>query len=833
MTLHPLFASLIQDSRYALRLLRRQPGYAALAILTMALGIGATTTLFSVAYGVLLKPLPWPGADRIARVTEARGGKQGRIRGTVTNGTYLAWQDQPATIEALGGYSIVPGSATLRAAGRQEPVRVQFGRLTPSMFDVLKASPVRGRAFEPADAAIGSGAYPDARVIILSYGLWQEWFAGRDDAIGSAAHVDDRPVTIVGVMPRGFAFPDRDTRAWLPMPIGSVVGENNVRRMMIFGALARVRPDHTFAQAAAEATGRARSAPDPGMAAVSLFGSSEPPEVALTSAAAAMTADVRPGITLLLAAVALLLATAVANVGGLQLARATTRRRELAIRAAIGAGSGRLARQLVVESTLLAAAGGGAGLLLTAALHRVLPSLLPADFPRLESVSIDATVFAFVCALTIAVGVACGLLPAFQVRRAALTASLSEANSDTSSGGGRLRAVRLRAIVMATQVAAACVLLVGAALLARSFVAMMRADRGYDPINVLTARVDLGAAYDGPRRAAFADAVSARLRGVAGVSHAAAGNALPFVTSGGTLGFSLPSPSRPDIKQDVQALTRYVAPEYFATLRLRLVEGRTLTDRDTPASRPVAVVNRTFARRYLGTPLIGTRLPIYFGDNRRDCDVVGVVEDMRQSGVTDPDVAEVFMSYRQMPARLVNGPLFVVARTAGDPTPLAPMLREAIQEQDPTVALDTIATMEERVMSSLAKPRLYALLLGAFGTFAVFIAGVGLFGVLAYSVAQRQREIGVRTALGARTRDIVILVLWQAAGVAVAGLSAGLTASFALSGLLSTFLYGVAPRDAVSFAAVAAVLMLVTAVACVVPARRAARVDPLTVLKSS
>jgi predicted permease len=546
-----------------------------------------------------------------------------------------------------------------------------------------------------------------------------------------------------------------------------------------------------------------------------------------------MTADVRPGITLLLAAVALLLATAVANVGGLQLARATTRRREMAVRAAIGAGSGRLARQLVVESTLLAAAGGVAGLLLAAALHRALPSLLPADFPRLDAVAIDPAVLAFACAVTFASGVACGLLPALQVRGADLTAALTEEGGGSTSAGLRSRAGRLRAIVMAGQLAAACVLLVGAALLARSFVALMRADRGYDPVNLLTARIDLGAAYDGARRAAFADAVSARMRGVAGVSDAAAGNALPFVTSGGTLGFSLPSPSRPDVKQDVQALTRYVAPEYFATPRLRLLEGRTLADGDTPSSRPVAVVNRSFARRYLDPSPIGARLPIYFGEGRRECDVVGVVDDMRQASVTDPEVPEIFMSYRQMPARLVTSPLFFVVRTAGDPAPIAPMLRAALLEQDAAVAVDTIVTMEERVMTSLAKPRLYAVLVGAFGGFALFIAGVGLFGVLAYSVAQRRREIAVRTALGAQTRDIVGLVLKQAAAVAAAGVTAGLAASFALSGLLSAFLYGVAPHDAVSFATVAALLVLVTAAACIVPARRAARVDPFKTLRSS
>jgi len=308
-------SSIVQDVRYARRLLRRQPGYAAVAILTMALGIGATTTLFSVAYGVLLKPLPWPDAERVVRVTETRKGQPGRIRGTITNGSYLAWSEQPSTIDALGGYSVVSSSMTAHAAASGEPVRVVVGRLTPSMFQVLKVSPLRGRLFVPDDARIGDGAYPNPRVVILSYGLWQEWYGGRDDAIGGALQVDDLPVTIVGVMPRDFAFPDRDTRAWLPMPIGAVLGDRGVRRIMIFGALARLKPGFTVEQAATEGTARARTAPDPGLAAVSMFGSAAPPEIGVTSAIEAMTADVKPAITLLLVAVGLLLATATANVG--------------------------------------------------------------------------------------------------------------------------------------------------------------------------------------------------------------------------------------------------------------------------------------------------------------------------------------------------------------------------------------------------------------------------------------------------------------------------------------------------------------------------------------
>lgn len=826
------FAGLPQDLYYSARVLRRQPGFAAVAVLTTALGIGATTTLFSVAYGVLLKPLPWPDADRIVRVTETRNGQAARIRGTVTNAAYLAWSERPETIEALAGYSVTASTMTVRVGGSHEPVRVPVGRVTPSMFEVLRASPLRGRAFVPDDARIGGGAYPDPQVVLLSYGLWQDAFGGHDDVIGTTVHVDQVPVTIVGVMPPDFLFPDRDTRAWLPMPVGSVLANNGVRRIMIFGALARVAPGVSFEQAAAEGTQRARTAPDPGLAAVSMFGSAAPPVVSVTSAAEAMTADVKPAITLLMIAAALLLATSAANVAGLQLARSTTRRREMAVRTAIGAGAGRLAWQLLVESAIIGAAGCGAGLVLAAALHQLLPALLPSDFPRIGDIAMHPAVVAFAIAVSSVSTIACGLLPALHGRRVDLVEALGD-NGTSTAQGWRSRAGRLRTLVMAAQVAVACVLLVGAALLTRSFVALLTADRGYDPVNLLTARVDLGAAYDGARRAALADTLIERLQAIPGIADVTAGNALPLASMGGTMGFAMPSPADPAITQDVQTITRIVSPTYFRTLRLRMIEGRPLSDHDTLASRPVVVVNRTFAQRFLGHSPIGARLPLSFGEGRPDCDVVGIVEDMRQSAVSEPPAAEVFMSYRQMPERLLYGPLFVVVRTDGDPVAHAATLRAAVREQDPQAGLDSLMTMEERVLTNLARPRLYAVLLGVFGIFALVIAGVGLFGVLSYAVAQRAREIGVRTALGAQTRDIVSLVLSQAAVVAAAGVIAGSALALGASRFLAAFLYGVAPDDTASFAIAAVALAATVVIACVVPARRAARVDAVQVLKAS
>jgi len=824
----------MNDLRYACRLLRRDLGYAAVAILTMAVGIGATTTLFSVAYGVLLKPLPWAGGDRLVRLTESRKGQQARLPGTISNGAYLAWRDQASTVEAIGGYGLGGNAMTVVANGG-EPARLQVIRLTASMFDVLHIRPLRGRAFTADDERYASGPYPMASVAIISYGLWQEWFGGGDDAIGSVVRIDEQPVTIVGIMPRDFAFPDRETRAWLPMPVGGVLGANGVRRIQIFGAMARLKPGVTVQQAAAEATARARTAPDPGFAAVAMFGSDAPSDVTVTSAIDAMTADVRPAIILLLAAVGLLLATATANVAGLQLARATTRRRELAVRAALGATRGQLVRQLVAESAMIGAAGAVAGVTLAAVTQRLLPALLPADFPRATDIAVNLPVMLFAVILAIVASGACGLMPAAETGRLDLTHALAAESRASAAGAGRSRGARLRAAVMTAQVALACLLLVGAALLTRSFVALMHADRGYDATNVLTARLDLPQqTSEGPRHLALSEAVIARMRAEPGVATAAAADALPFLSLGSALGTEMPSPVNPAVKQQVRANLRMVGPEYLTALRLRLLQGRLLSDAEGPSTKPVVVVSRSFARQYLGPEPLGKLVPLRSGRIRAsaEAEVVGVVDDVRQTSVTEPAGADLFIAYRQFPDWWTRGSIIFVVRTTDDPLAHVQALRTAVREQDPTVALDSIMTMEERVGNSLAKPRLYAVLLVAFAIAALAIAAVGLFGLLSYVVAQRSREIGIRTALGAQVSHVVALVLTQGIAISISGIAAGLCAAYVLTRYLSSLLYGVDRADVGSYITVAFAVGLVATIASIVPAWRAARIDPVVALRA-
>jgi len=819
-------AGILAETRYGLRLLRREPGFTAAAVLTMALGIGATTTLFSVAYGVLLKPLPWPAADRLVRITEMRGGQIGRVRGTVMNGSYLAWADHPTTIDGMAGWMRRVVTMTVDGGA---PQRVPATPITPSAFPMLEARPLLGRVF-----AEGEGARGAPGVALLSYGLWREQFGGREDVVGRQLQLDDQPYTIVGVMPRDFVFPDRESRLWIAWPVPGVAGPQGVQTGVIFSALARLRRGVSPAQASAEATARARSGADASLVALALFAAKGPIDIVATPAREALVADVKPAIVVLLAAVALLLATATANVASLQLARAAARRQELAIRAAIGAGAARLTRQLLVENAMLGLAGGAAGLGLSAGLHRLLPVVLPPDFPRLDDVAMDWRALLFAAAVSLGAGIVCGLMPALGARRVDLVASLGDGGSQ-SRGSAGTRTTRARACIMAAQVAIAGLLLVGASLLGRSFVALINADRGYDASNLLTARLALPAGYSIERRIQLLDSLTSRLRGVAGVREAAYGNALPLLTAGGFQAFKMRPPTDPSVEVDVNTIERVVSPAYFSALGLRVTAGRPLTDSDTMTAPQVIVVNRSFAAKYLGPSPIGSMVP-NLGMCRGKGDrwqVVGVVDDMRQGAITDAPQAELFVPARQIGCQNAVAAPILMIRTAADPLPYAAILRDLLREQAPALALDSVMTMDERVMTSLARPRTYALLLGGFALFAVTIAGVGLFGVLSYTVAQRTREIGVRTALGAQSRDIVGLVFRQGIAIAAVGAAIGLAGAAVAVRWLSTFLYGVTAFDAASFLVVPLVLAGVTIIACLVPARRAARVDPLQALRSN
>jgi predicted permease len=827
-----VFSDLAREIRYALRSLARSAGFSAVTVLLTGLGIGATTTLFGLTYGVLLKPLPWPEPDRLVRMQETRGGKPGRVPWTITNTTYHAWREHPAAIEELGGWT--RGSLMTVATGRGEPERLRVGRVTASLLRVLRTPPAQGRIFTDDDVVAGNGP----GVVILSHALWQRRYGADPSIVGQSLRLDDRSMTVIGIMPERFAFPDRETQAWVPIGIARVTTGANVISGQIFNALARLRPGVTAQQATSEATARGLAAPSLGRAGAALFGGGGTIAVAAVPARDALTGDVKPALIILLSAVALILATAMASVVVLQIARVASRRREMAVRMAIGAGAEHLLRQWMIEGGILGLSGGAVGLTVAAALQRLLPALLPPDFPRADEVTIDATVALVSGALTVLVIIACGLAPAVQLRGENVREALAADGSATGASAASVRSSRLRFSMMAAQVAIACLLLVGTALLARSFIALLRADRGCERSDVVTAHATMKARPFASGAAGF-ERIQQRLQALAGVTEAAFGDALPFVTTGGLSAFTLPSPKDPAAKVQVQTILRAVSPEYFPAMGLRLVAGRAIDRTDTSSSRPVVVVNRTFAAQYLDDRAVGAVLPITIGAYR-EWEVIGIVDDLRQGGlsgvapaafggVADPPQPEMFFTHRQWTGDITE--VAFVLRTKRDPTALAPILRSILREEEPALAIDSVMTMEDRVSQSLARPRTYAMLLGGFAAFAIIIASVGLFGVLSYMAARRSREIAIRTALGARPHDIVRLVTRETAAILAAGLGAGLTAALLLGGALRPLLYGVSANDPLILLAVPIVLTFVVAIACAVPARRAARVDPLAALK--
>jgi len=807
-----------QDLHYAARLLRRQPRHALLVIATMAIGIAAATTLFSVAYGVLVRPLPWPHADRIVEVRETRGGRQPRF-GAVSNAAFLAWKEQATTIERLAAWS--QRTVTLGVGG--EPERVRLTAASADIFATLGVTPLIGALFDDKDAT--------SPVIVLAERFWRRRFSADISIIGRSIDVDGRPHTIVGVVPGEVAFPDQQSQGWIPIHVSPVTGSS----LSMFNAVALLRPGMTPEQAAAEGTARGQFVPDTGMTTNAIFGGTGPVAIAVTPVAERMTADVRRPLLVLLGAVGLLLVAATANVASLQLARASARSRELAIRAAIGADSNRIARQLLTESLLLGIAGGAAGTSLAALIHRALPSLLPADFPRVAEVTLDPTVLVFALGLSVASGVAFGVLPALRLRRQSLLIPLTDGGTTPVGVNVRHRTARLRLLIMTGQIAVTSVLLVGASLLGRSFWALVHVDRGYDPSGVVTATVSLpNDRYPAERRYEIVERILDRLSTGSRSASAAFTSELPLTAGGSTAAFTLRSAIL-EGPTTVQASPRMVSADYFSVMRMTMAAGRTFLPTDGPSSEPVAIVNRAFARQYLGEQPLGARVPMGVGymPFGTEASVVGVVDDVRYVASGDAIQPEIYYVYRQLQHRVVAPVATFLVRDAAFPDEMAgATLRRAIREADRGLVPDRIATLETRVGAIVARPRLYAVLLGTFAAFALGIAAVGLFGVLSYTVAQRSRELAVRAAIGAHPAALVRLVLRQGLAIVLAGLGIGLFASLGLASSLRALLYGVTTHDAFTFTVVPLVVLSVAVVACLGPALRAGRVDPIRELRS-
>ncbi|MEZ5319943.1 MAG: ABC transporter permease [Vicinamibacterales bacterium] len=797
--------ALLQDLRYGLRGLRKQPLYTLVAVATLALGIGANTAIFSVASGVLLRPLPYANGDRLSMVWMDNR----RIDLARDWHSYPAYEDYRTgntTFEDMAAFNRRSWTIT----GQGEPTRIRGAHATASLFPVLGATAEIGRVFTREEDEGG------AAVMVLSHGLWQRMFGGRPDVIGRTVTLSARPTEVIGVMPAGFAFPTPDTDLWVPTSVAP--GARTNRGAIWLQVIGLRKPGVGVAQAQAdlERVNRAILEANPNQQGYGVFVTSYYDEV---------VGPVRPAILALLGAVGLVLLIACTNVANLAMTRAATRDREFALRAAIGAGRGRLVRQLLTESVLLAVAGGVTGLALGAAGLQLLVAVAPPDLPRLAAIGIDGRVFAFTALLALATGLVFGVAPAWQTARTDPGAALKEGGRGASAGGRGFR----RALVVA-EVALAVMLLVGAGLMVRSLVRMQQVDLGLDTTGVLSARVALlGDRYqdEAPRVDFFARFVD-RARAVPGVEAAAAVGSVFLSATPNSTNFAIEG--RPDFAPDeaIEVPVDSLTPGYFDLMRVPLREGRAFDTRDTATSEPVAIVNASMARRFWPEGALGRRFKFgRLASGTPWMTIVGVAADTRRTGYEAAVRPEVYLPQSQGAEYSMQ----VLLRTTGDPAAMAPALRSLVRDLDPSVALQDLRPLDEERDAMLAQRRLNTRLFALFAVVAAALAAIGIYGVIAHGVAQRTRELGVRVALGATGRSLLGLVLREALGLVGIGLVLGLGGALAAGGAMRRLLYEVEPADPATLVAIALLTLAVAALAVAAPAIRALRVDPLHALR--
>ena len=794
--------SLLQDVKLALRLLGKNPGFAAVAMLTLALGIGANTTIFSVVHSVLLKPLPYPTADRLVSISAASFPKFTQI------------SEQTQTLENVAAYYSFPVSL----ATSREPEAIRGLHVSPDFFRVLGVNVARGRSFLPEEQQPGG---PD--VAILSDGFWHSHFAGDRDILGQTLKLDGNSVTVVGVLGANFDFPFvfPEPDVWLPR-----VFEHPLlnRGQVHMGAgyldvIGRLAPGLTMAQAQAELnTINERYRRQFGT-----FADANKDSLAVTSLEESLVAGLRGSLLVLLAAVGFVLLIACANVANLLLARATAREKEMALRKALGASPVRLVRQLLSESLLLSILGGALGAGIAAALMPLLRSISPGTLPRVREVRMDPAVLVFsllLCALT---AILFGLAPAVEAARRQVHESLKEGVRGSSIGGGRLRA-----FLVIAEMATALVLIAGAGLLVESFQHLMRVNLGFSPQGVMTFPLTLPASrYAQPElQTEFYRQLLERVRAVPEVRSAGLVSFLPLSGGYRLSYFCFEGQVCLGLGKGPLVAFWQVAPGYFDTMRTPLLRGRFFSEHDIAGGAPVVIVNETAARHYwpnenaIGKHVAGSR-------DLAGREVVGVVADVKFSTLNAKSADQLYVPLAQMPYATMT----LVVRSDASPEPLVNAIRGKIAEIDPTLAVSGILSMDRVVRTSAAQPRMTAQFVAAFASFALLLAAIGMYGVMAYSVSARKQEMGIRMSLGANPRDILQLVVRQGMRLALAGLILGLLASLALTRLLGSLLFGVRAVDPLVFGGAALVLLTSALLACYLPARRATEVDPIVVLR--
>jgi putative ABC transport system permease protein len=804
------FFDLFRDVRYSLRLLLRTPGVTLVALLTLALGIGANTAIFSIVNGVLLRPLAFPDPDRLYLVQHALITDRTQF-GSTSPGNFFDIQRASRLIQPMAAFS----GATMTLTGRGDPERLQGIVSSGSILEVAGVQPLVGRIFTSAD---DGPAGP--RVAVISHRLWHRLFAGSTDAIGQALTMGGTPVTVIGVMPKDFTFPDTNVDFWAPERLSAQQRASRTEYYMrILGRLAPgASPEAARAELDAIMAGLRSSFPQ----------SNSDATLEATPLAEALVSNVSQMLWILMGSVGCVLLIACANLANLLLAKATGRRREIAIRQAIGANRTRVIRQMLVESVVLGLAGGIAGIAAGIVFLQALVVWLPAGIPRIADVSVDGRVMLFTVATALVTGLFFGLAPALQLARRG-PASVLRDDARTSTGRAPLRAV-----LVVAELAIALVLLAGAGLLIRSFVLMQRVDPGFSTSRILTFQVRMeGPAYAAaPARIAFVNSVVERLKSLPGVTDAAAGSNAPIAGRGTGAWFNILARPWPAGTTPPGVPYRVITPDYFKTMQIPLIRGRLLTERDGLNGTPSVVVSESLAKRFWpGEDPIGAEIYLGAPDNKLfdRATVVGIARDVKLAGLGSPLTDAVYGLNTLMP--WWRNFTFTV-RTAGDPTSLAPSVRQIVRETDPMLAVTALQAMTDIMRTSMAPARATMLLLALFAGIAVVMAAVGVFGVMSYAVTLRSREMGIRLALGARPADVRRMVVTDGMKQAVIGVVIGLAGAAWLTRMMTSMLFGVTPGDPATLATVAALLLMTAALACYLPARRATRVDPLVVLRT-
>jgi putative ABC transport system permease protein len=798
-----MLAQMLTDMRYGTRQLLKAPGFTMVAILTLAAGIGATSAIFSVVNGVMLRPLPYPEPERVVRVIEVLP-QYGRF--AVAPANFLDWRDRNHVFERIAAYTT--GNDTF--IGSEGPERIPRALISWDMFELLGVTPMLGRGFRQEEDVPKQN-----NVIVISQGMWQRRFGSDPNILGRAINISGAPVTIVGVMPAGFYFAGRAIEFWRPIALDPA---NATRGGHFLAVVARLKPGVSQQQADSEmraiATQLAKQYPD----------SNADESVDTVLLHDLIVGPIRPMLLTLFAAVGVLVLIACANVGHLLLVRASVRERELAIRTAMGAGRRRLVLQMIAESLVLALGGGAAGVLLAYLAITPIQALGASSLPRVADITLDRNVLAFAFLVTIATGFIFGLAPAWQAARGDVGAVLKESGRTTDARGHRVRG-----LLLVAEVALSLVLLVGAALLIRSFARLMNISPGFAPEHVLSFQVTLPeTAYpDNPTRDAFFDRLLERLRGSPGVQAAGVIQTLPIL-SDYMLSFAIQGRPLAAPGHELSANFRVASPGYFESLSIPVMRGRTFTAHDTAQSPMVAVIDEAFAQRHFtGEDPIGQGIDIGNGSDGF-YEIVGVVGSVRHEGLAVSPRPTMYIPYKQD----VFSGMVIMVRTQGDPAQFARTARQIVREVDPTLPAFEIAPLSNVITQSVAQRRFSMLLLGVFAFIAVFLAAVGLYGVVAYAVSQRTQEIGLRMAIGAQRGDVLRLVLGNGMKLALLGVAIGVGGALALSRYIAAMLFEIDRFDVPSYAATAAVLLAVSALACYVPARRAMRVDPLVAMRA-